>query len=36
MSFVLDEGNNFYLICLIILVTFLLDYVWILQGEVRY
>ena len=36
MSFVLDEGNNFYFICLIILVTFLLDYVWILQGEVRY
>ena len=29
-----DQDNNFYLINLSILVTCLLDNVWILQGEV--
>ena len=32
---VLDQDNNFCLICLSILTTYLLDNVWILQGEVR-
>ena len=31
----LDQDNNLYLICLSILITCLLDNVWILQGEVR-
>ena len=31
----LDQDNNLYLICLGILITCLLDNVWILQGEVR-
>ena len=30
----LDQDNNFYLISLSILITCLLDNVWILQGEV--
>ena len=32
----LDQDNNLYLICLSILITCLLDNVWILQGEVRF
>ena len=32
-NLVLDQDNNFYLICLSFLITFLLDNVWILQGE---
>ena len=31
-----DQDNNFYLINLSILVTCLLDNVWILQGEVTH
>ena len=31
---VVDQDNNFYLISLCILITCLLDNVWILQGEV--
>ena len=33
-SLVWDQDNNFYLISLSILITFLLDNVWILKGEV--
>ena len=33
-NLVLDQDNNFYLISLSILMTCLLDNVWILQGEV--
>ena len=33
---VVDQDNNFYLISLNILITCLLDNVWILQGEVTY
>ena len=32
---VLDQDNNICLICLSIFTTYLLDNVWILQGEVR-
>ena len=32
---VLDQDNNICLICLNILTAYLLDIVWILQGEVR-
>ena len=31
-----DQGNILYLISLSILTTCLLDYVWILSGEVTY
>ena len=34
MNLVLDQGNNFHLISLSLLITCLLDNVWILQGEV--
>ena len=32
----LDQGNNFYLISLSILITYLLDYVWIFQREISF
>ena len=30
----LNQGNNFFLIILGILITYFLDYEWILKGEV--
>ena len=33
-NFVLDQENNFYMINWSILITFFLDNVWILKGEV--
>ena len=33
-NLVLDQGNNFYLISLSILITCLLDNVWVFKGEI--